>query len=245
MNCGVLIAGLAMSASELRMPIGFVGLENPEVRGTESIGETYQIEEIAKFHIERLKRLELDPNKPLYLVGMSMGGMILSVMASIYRDSLPKNTKFLFLVTSPNLPSNPAIPQSLLEQWLEARPNEPATFEPILRPMFSTQFNREQNDRVIEYIRYRSYGENGLNSSGLFKQIKAIQSFDGQRYFSQIDQQNSTFIGGGDDKILGPSHTTNLKALAPEARFIDLSNVGHMINIERPDMVEKWINNEL
>jgi pimeloyl-ACP methyl ester carboxylesterase len=240
--CGAVIAGLAMSARELPDLPQFIKLENPEIHGTATLPDNYTLEDIALRHLEQLKRIQVPEGQTLKLIGMSMGGMILSILASKYRDQLPAKTKFLFLVTSPNLPSNPAVPESLLASWMGVTPGNEQDFKRIMEPMFSPSFVRSHPEVVMDYVRYRATGQNGQRPKAFMKQLSALRKFNGVEFFSKIDQQNSTFVGGGSDLILGPNHNKDLKQLAPLAKHIEVADMGHMINLERPDLIVAWVN---
>jgi pimeloyl-ACP methyl ester carboxylesterase len=169
---------------------------------------------------------------------MSMGGMVNSILASTFRAKLPTHVKFGFLVTTPNLKSNPAIPDSLLEEWKTAKPGNILDFESILKPFFSSKFLNTQNPIAQSYYHYRAMGLNQQTPKAFFRQMKALRSFDGEKTFSAINTDECKFIGGDDDRILGPSHNVDLKNLSPSANHSEINNLGHMVNYERPDLFD-------
>ena len=107
------------------------------------------MEDIAEIHAKEIAKLP--KSNSFIVVGMSMGGMILSVLASKYRSIFPKNTKFLFLVTSANTNDKPAVPDSLMNEWFECKPGNLEDFEKIMRPFFSDSFLKSNLDICSKY----------------------------------------------------------------------------------------------
>lgn len=247
MSCAtpiLMIPGLAMAAAELAVLDGVRGLDNPGVGGVSDFAESYVLEDVAEFHLRTIQRDHSNTDQ-LALVGMSMGGMILSILASRYREKLPKDTRFLFLVTSPNLPTNPAISDDLLTSWFAVDPERRGDMARILRPMFSQNFRDRCPERVEDYVDYRFAGGNQQSKEAFVKQMRALMVFQGEASFSKIDPKEATFIGGAQDEILGPTHNADLRRLCPEARHLEISDLGHMINIEQPQRIGDWIYEQI
>lgn len=236
---GLLLPGLAMAAHEMPTISGVVALNHPEVCGQPGCGVSYSLEDVALFHVKHIESLVVDHSKPFVVMGMSMGGMITSILASTFRARLPKKSCFAYFVTSPNLKSNPAVPEEVLREWFSVKPGNIDDFKRILLPMFGNKFRSENPERCLQYVRYRCAGENKQNSEAFLRQLKALRSFDGHHYFSNINPQESIFVGGSDDQVLGPKHSSDLRELCPEASHEEIQELGHMINIERPDLIQK------
>lgn len=231
---GYAIPGLSMNASELPQIAGLYRANNPGVNGTPAWDRSYSMEELAYAHAQAIQRVaaNADPNKPFYVMGMSMGGMVTSILATEYRHMLPRNTQFVFLVTSPNLSSNPAVPDAIMQSWFSVR--TPEAFQSILAPFISADFHRTNPAAVQTYYQYRINRGNQQPSTQFARQVEAVRAFDGARYFSQVNPEEATFIGGNQDGVLGTSHNQNLRDLVPGARHIEVSGLGHMVNIENP-----------
>jgi pimeloyl-ACP methyl ester carboxylesterase len=233
---GIAIPGLAMNSKELPRVEGLLCLDNPEVGNSCKLAPGYGLHDIAELHIRTIesKKDELESGE-LHLIGMSMGGMILSIMATRFRDRLPANTKFHFLVTTPNLPGTPAVPDSLLAQWATARPGDVESFRPVIEPFFAPGFRASHPTIVDEYIAYRATGGNGQTPGAFMRQLGALRSFDGSQHFPHINPAEAVFIGGKQDLVLGPTHNQGLEQLLPGATHIEIETLGHMINLEMPE----------
>lgn len=229
------IPGLAMAASELPWFEGVVRLENPEIGAGERLGRAYTLEEVAEGHLRTILA-QAKPSDELTLIGMSMGGMIASILASEFRSWLPRATRFSFLVTSPNLPELPAIRTELFREWVAVRPGSTEDFRKILTPFFSDGFLKAAPDQVDAYATYRATGGNKQSASAYFRQSAALSVFEGGLYFPKVDPKEALFIGGGNDRILGPAHNAILRELNPEAAHQEIVDLGHMINYEMPEI---------
>lgn len=237
---GVAIPGLAMAASEMPTINGLLRLDNPEIgSGPSWPGDSYSLADIAKLHAQRIAALNL---VELTIIGMSMGGMIASILASEFRGAMPAKSNFRILVSSPSLPTNPAITKSMLAGWLQAKPGNVGDFQKILSPFFAPAFRKAHPKVAESYYRYRAFGENAQKPQALFRQIDAISTFDGHIYWPKIDPKELTTIGGAEDKVLGPSHSADLKSLSPGAQHIQIADLGHMANLEMPALFHRRLD---
>ena len=115
-------------------------------------------------------------------------------------------------------------------------PTDSAEEPKVLSPFFSHEFTANQQDIVDQYFAYRGSGANNQSTKNLFRQIHAIQTFDGRSSWSQLNPAEVTVVGGGDDQVLGPAHTTGLRRIAPLCAHHEISTLGHMVNLERADL---------
>lgn len=224
---GATIPGLSVAARELPRLSNVLALENPEVGGGVRIGRDYTLEEVAELHVATLR--EHDRGEELALCGYSMGGMILAIMASLFRSKLPRKTRFYYLMTSAggiDLPSAGAIREGTEEEWARA-----------VAPYFSPEFIEKQPLRFAAYVRYRAFGLNNQSGEALFRQLWAMQRCRPAEYFARTDGAESTFIGSRGDRIFGAKANSLLAALCPGARHIELDHVGHMVHHERPEVI--------
>jgi pimeloyl-ACP methyl ester carboxylesterase len=238
MTHGVCIPGLSVAAREFPRVPGMLTLENPEVGAGVRLERDYTLEEVAEMHVATLGAT-FSMKDELTLCGYSMGGMILSIMATVFRSKLPLKTKFVFLMTSPNLPElvEPNDPASG-ERVRTVRHGTEEEYAAALRPYFSDEFLVQQPRRFAAYVRYRTYGLNGQTSQSLFRQLLAMQRCRAHEYFTRIENAVCTFIGSSADRIFGRKQNAALASLCPSARHVELSGVGHMIHHERPSVIE-------
>jgi pimeloyl-ACP methyl ester carboxylesterase len=233
---GICIPGLAMTARDLPLPEGVVALDNPEIGQGPSFGRSYALEEVAELHARAVGQM-VARDERLVVCGMSMGGMIVAAMATEFRAHLPRKCQFHFLVTTPNRPENPSIPDELVASWTTVRRGNVGDFERILSPFFSPQFRTRHPEVAQVYYAYRARGGNGQSPSAFYRQMNAVRTFPAYAYFARLDPATAHFVGGAEDAILGPSHNRDLRDLCPDAQHTEVKCLGHMINIERPDIV--------
>jgi pimeloyl-ACP methyl ester carboxylesterase len=234
---GVAIPGLSMNSSELVLKSGIHKLQNPEVGQAIKINkDAYTLEDVALEHLKEIQQLGLENSEqPFVFYGMSMGGMVLSILASEHREKLPANSRFVFLVTSANAFVSPALAEEVLKIWFQAVPGNIESFRAVLEPFFSKKFLQEQRSKVEAYIRYRALGENLQSPKNFVRQLMALKNFNGSKYFAKVNPSEATIISGSDDYILGPDHHRELIRLMPGAKEVLLPSVGHMINLEMPE----------
>lgn len=234
------IPGLGMNIGEVKLPSTSFGLQNPGFAMDNPVhfSQEYDLEAVASFHlIEIIKRY--DRSKPLTLVGMSLGGMILSIIAAKFRHHLPEKTNFIFYMTSSNSKSLPLLSQKTLESWSAVKPGDEADFARILRPFFSSKYIKENEEQFNQYVRYRAHGYNRQTGKAYLFQLGALLRFDGDECFSSLNSETATFFYGEEDFIVNHEQMNHLKSLSPMANHVVIPALGHMIHIERPDLILK------
>ncbi len=237
---GYAVPGLGMNARELPEMGGLFRANNPGVAGAISPDRPYTLEELAFRHAIAIHQLveagKVSKDETFHIIGMSMGGMVLSVLAGnpAYRALLPAKCHFHFLVTSPNLPTLPAVPDALFKQWTTTRPTDDASFRAVLADLLSAEFRGLFAAEVEEYIAYRRRGGVGQLPREFYKQLNAIRAFHGAKYFAAVKPEEATFVSGGQDLIFGEPHGEALRVLVPGAEHHLMPKLGHLINMEGP-----------
>lgn len=234
----IAIPGLAMTAAELPELPGLWRLENPEIgtAASQRIEGDYSAEAVAKAHAATIAELIRQGARPRTMIGMSMGGMILAVLATEHRELFPAETHFRFLATSANTAANPAVPTSLLDAFATARPGDPATFAEALALLFSPRYRELRPDAYAKYCAYRAFGKNGQSAKAYFRQVEAVRLFRGETYFPQLATRSVELVCGSEDQIFPEGHRQDLARLAPGARMRVIDGVGHMVNLEQPEL---------
>jgi pimeloyl-ACP methyl ester carboxylesterase len=236
----VMIPGLAMAASELPSLEAAVAFDNPEIGHGPALAGDYTLEDIAELHVRAIESLSVD--EPFHLIGTSMGGMVLAVIAALHRGRLPRQCRFHFFVTTANCPDNPAISDDRAAAWTSVRPGNLEDFEALLGPFFSLSFRERQPERVREYCIYRAAGRNRQTARAYHRQMRALRLCRSGDYFARLDASEAAFIGGGADELLGPRHNQDLQRVCPGGEHVEIRDLGHMINIERPDLYNVFGN---
>lgn len=238
---GIAIPGIAMQASELPDIPGLLRLENPEV-GTECKPYLrYTLEDIAEKHTQTIQKIASSQDK-LICIGMSLGAMILAIMATKYSKELPNNTQFRFLVTSANTLNTPIMSEEMLNRWLHVDQGDFATYENVLSYFFSETFKELNHKDFLSYVSYRAAGDNNQSARAFLKQLKAMMRFDGEKYFAKLTPNQCVFIGSQQDHVLGPKHSAELKRLCPKATHVEVSTLGHMVNLEAPELFSQTLS---
>jgi len=228
-----------MAADELPAHHGLLRLDNPEIGAGPELGAgSYDLVDVAAIHAETIECLTKGREDPFWVIGMSMGGMIVSHLATTYRAKLPLDTRFLFIDTTANLPTNPAVPDAVMVEWATAKPGRVDDFRRILSPFFAPNFLVDKPALAETYFRYRALGENKQTTKAFFRQLSALRRFDGQLTFSKADPVSALFIHAANDQILQQSHAEDLKGLCPNVRHLVLPGLGHMANLEQPALFD-------
>jgi pimeloyl-ACP methyl ester carboxylesterase len=230
------VPGLAMASKELPSRPGVLGLENPEVGRGIRFDRDYTLEEVAELHVATLTAA--GPSDDLVVLGYSMGGMILAVIASIFRSKLPPRTRFVFLMTASNTLDFGGC--ETLQASARAHASAGGSEEEwavALEPYFSPEWMAAHPERFTAYVRYRAFGLNGQSRESLFRQLFAMKRCPAHQYFQKLDSEEATFVGSKADRIFGPREIELLKRLCPDAHHVVLSRVGHMVHHERPELI--------
>ena len=232
------IPGLGMNVHEVSLPNSSFGLQNPGFGDSAPaiFDHDYRLEDVAEFHLSVILS-KLDESKPLTLSGMSLGGMVLSILASKFRHHLPKDTHFVFYVTSANSKTCPLLDKETLKSWAATRPGNVADFTGILRPFFSPEYLNQNAEVFSNYVEYRAIGKNQQSPKAYMLQLGALLKFDGDAYFPAVDASSAIFIYGEKDSLVNDAQVNQLRSLIPSATHRVISGMGHMITMERPDVI--------
>ncbi|MFN8391641.1 MAG: alpha/beta fold hydrolase [Bdellovibrionota bacterium] len=240
MTWGFAIPGLAMAASELPPVEGLFPLENPEIGDGVVIGSTYTLEDIADMHLQTIRRSARNAES-LTLIGISMGAMIVAILATERREKLPSKLEVRLLSAAANTYENPAVPDAFIEEWRSVHPGDEQSFERALRRFFSPQFREQHPERFSDYVRYRSSGRNRQSEKALRRQTAALRAFHGASYYPRLDPDEANFHAGAEDDIFGASYQDELRRMVPGARFEIIREAGHMLHMEQPNLYQPVI----
>ena len=233
------IPGLGMNVSEVDLGDLILGIQNPGFGEycPKDFTQSYSLENVALTHLNTILE-HYNSASPLILNGMSLGGMIVAIIATKHADRLPKNTKLNFFVTCANSPTLPLFTSSEIESWSKVKDID--SFGKILEPFFSGEFLKRDSSKFKNYVQYRSRRENGQRSKDYHFQVEALLKFNGDLYFPKLRPENCTFVFGSEDKIINHKQVQYLKTLLPNAKFTILPNIGHMINLEEPEAIKNY-----
>lgn len=237
MTWGVAIPGVSMAAFEMPSIAGLHVLENPEVGDGPRWGHKYKLSEVAEHHCQAIEALK-DLSSPLHLIGMSMGGMIAALLATEFHHRLPPDCRFWLFVTSANTPELPTVPNGSVDEWKKAGLADREVFERLTRRFFSETFRKTYPAKYKAFVESRLRMENKQSAAEFFRQLSAVQSFDGHNVFPKMDPTRTTIVTGLEDEALGPPHTKAIRKLLRKATYVDVPGLGHMVNLERPELFD-------
>lgn len=232
---GICIPGLTMHSSEVPALPGVRVLENPDVGEGPRLDRDYTLEEVAELHARTIAELAGSQDS-LVVAGISMGGMILAIVATEFRHLLPRATRFEFLVTSPNEPETMFLTDQVLAEWSCVKGGDVDGFAVVLEPFFSDRYRASNPAAFRAYAEYRARGGNRQSAKSLFRQVAAVRRCEAHAYFARVDGRSARFVGGADDRVFGPVHNRRLQALCADAEHVEVQGLGHMIHVEEPGL---------
>jgi pimeloyl-ACP methyl ester carboxylesterase len=156
---------------------------------------------------------------PTVIVGHSMGGAVAQTMAL----SEPENVSSVVLVgTGARLRVAPAILEGIHQDFAKA-------VDLITRYAWSSGVDPSLTE----------LGWDALRDTGpdvLFGDFLACDRFDVMDRLGQVDVP-ALVIGGSDDRLTPLKYSRFLSEQIPDARLVTVEGAGHMVMLERPDVV--------
>lgn len=235
----LLIGGLAMRREEL-FPLKealaqrgfrsdcfdnlFVG-KGPRPEGVQDAS----IDRQAAHMWQTVNREVKDSHEPIAIFGISMGGMIAATMAALH----PERVAQVFLgATSPNLPTNPAVPEALYTDWANAKTYE--AFKRASDIAFGKTALQKRPSLVQDYFEYRWAGKNEQKPKEFFYQLNAAKTFRGEAIYAALakTEVKITAIAGEEDALFPKTHFADIIRLLPSASSVVLPETGHMLHLE-------------
>ena len=170
------------------------------------------------------------------VVGLSMGGMIAQEL-TIRNPALVR--RLVLVGTRPPAPAHiDAAPDVLSRATATARAGE--SIENFIADMWSCfcapGFDRVEHraslDDLIEQVLRRVTPRSAVNH-----QMQAIAAWHGPGRLGQV-RCPTTVVHGDADRLMPVGNGTRLAQLIPDARYVELANVGHIVPMEAgPDLV--------
>ena len=169
--------------------------------------------------------IEVSPNAPIDLVGMSFGGMIAQYTAHKY----PELIRSLTLVcTSPAFGLDGTNPV----EWKQARLSGLETFgtpgaaaQTILTNLAGPNAQHVVPEAVEAMQR--------VPMDGMMDSLATITTHDSRKILPAISVRTLVLVGSEDDET-PPSYAEAIVELMPNARLVTIPGAGHLLNLEAP-----------
>lgn len=161
--------------------------------------------------------------------GHSMGGGVVQMLALEH----PERVSGLVLVSSG---ARLRVAPELLEST-----RSPTTFATAVGWILERSFNPEAPERLVELAGIRMLE---TRPSVLYSDFLACDSFDTRERIAEI-QQPALVLCGSEDRMTPPRLSESLSGSLPNARLQIVPGAGHMLMLERPEVVAAALQNFL
>ena len=165
------------------------------------------------------------------IVGLSMGGMIAQEVAIRHPEMVER---LVLCGTRPPPPAGFAPPRSVLDAMMATpgkRENRGAFFERTWGAVVGSDFREQHGDGMHELIdRLR---ERPTPRAGVINQLRAIASWSGVSRLARITAP-TVVLHGSDDPLIPVGNGMRLAQLIPDATYVELPGVGHLVPFEAP-----------
>lgn len=200
----------------------------------------YTLQEMAEDTVKLIKALQLENShqRPLHLLGASMGGMIAQLVAAQYPDLL---SKLVLLFTSTNraflLPPKPRQLSTLVKR--PASTDEKAIIDHgiwFVKTIGSPGFIDE---KMVEQKSKRHY-HRSYHPRGSVQQLSAILATGSIQRHSQKIQAPTLVMHGSKDGLIPPQHGRVVAKAIPNAKFTLVAGMGHdLANYYQPFLIKQ------
>jgi 3-oxoadipate enol-lactonase len=233
----VLITGLASPASAWGPLPGFLGqmgyqgvvVENRDVgKSSPCDGIDYTIIDMANDVATVMADAGIDS---AYVLGISMGGMIAQELALNHPE---KVKKLMLLATTPGRPEGvSATPEFLAQLAAIATDGDRRTWTiKMAHSLVGKKVVEERPERLDAWATSRI--EEGPSADGYQRQLQAIMQFGTWDRLPEL-KIPTLILHGTDDPLLPFQNGEKLASRIPNADFMPLEGVGHLIPLEVPE----------
>ncbi len=180
---------------------------------------------------------ELGLGAPI-VVGLSMGGMIAQELALRWPDLV---ARLVLLGTRPPSPED-SLPPAAVTASLLASPPQGVPLRRFLRDGWATVtapgFAAAHPDRIDEMA--ASIARRPTPRFALLDQARAIAAWSGAHRLRGLAVP-TTVVHGTEDPLIPVRNGMRIAQLVPGARYVELTNVGHLVPYEAPEAVERIV----
>jgi pimeloyl-ACP methyl ester carboxylesterase len=174
------------------------------------------------------------------VVGLSMGGMVAQELALRWPDRVGR---LVLLGTRPPSPED-SLPPAEVTASLLASPPKGVPLRRFLRDGWATVTGRgfaaAHPDRIDEMA--AAIARRPTPRFALLDQARAIAAWSGAHRLRRLAVPTAV-VHGSEDPLIPVRNGMRLAQLIPGARYVELTDVGHLVPYEAPEAVERIVRN--
>lgn len=196
---------------------------------------TYTTGEMATYVMHIINKLKI--NK-ICLLGHSMGGAIAQQIVLTYPDLV----QHLFLISS--FAELDVIARLFLigrYELLKSGADKYTVALSTIPTIFGNRFLCQEDNQKLAIQRMIN---NPQTLAGMFGQLNACLKHDAKNELVRI-KCDTSIITGGDDILVNPQHSIYLHSAIANSTFSQISNAGHMVQLEQPQELANIIIKEI
>lgn len=194
----------------------------------------YSVAQMAGDALAVLDAAEVDR---AHVVGASLGGMVAQELTLAHPERVDH---LVLLCTTPGAPNGYPMPDITGRLFAEAETLEP---EEALRRFVVNALGDDPDPHLVDRIVARRLAS-PPDPAGWAAQAAAGTIYSGGERVGRIASP-TLIVTGTDDRVVDPRNSTLLGELIPESTVHSLDGVGHLLFLERPDLVGGLINDFL
>lgn len=188
--------------------------------------------------VNQLKELTtaLEPDGPIVLVGMSMGGPIVARFASLHPERISGVVLIAPEVNQPTWKEIFPLNIPLVGEYLMTAVMEPFVLPKIQSADFvHPEKYPEWESKYRVQLQYRGTGRAFLST------IRNLTTFDPADEYRRLQETNLPvlLIWGREDSTIGPDQITLLEELIPGIQTLIVEGAGHLPHLEGADQVNE------
>lgn len=239
----VLVAGFKCDCTiwqpiihELKKHFEILIFDNRCVGRSSTSKKSFSIDDMALDTIELIGKLKI--SRP-HILGHSMGGAIVQILARDKRDLLGK-----IIISNSFIKINHVTKQAIEFENKLRKENIPLSLikELMIPWVYSDLYlsDKKNLEELMEQTKRDLYPQ---SYQGYFLQKEAILAFDSSEWFRSIE--GPILVIGGDEDILCPRDSEKISSYLSEAKFVDFHRVGHCSFHEKPKEFISIVSNFL
>jgi pimeloyl-ACP methyl ester carboxylesterase len=172
------------------------------------------------------------------VVGLSMGGMVAQELALRWPDRVGR---LVLLGTRPPSPED-SLPPAAVTASLLASPPKGVPLRRFLRDGWATVtapgFAAAHPERIDEMA--AAIARRPTPRFALLDQARAIAAWSGAHRLRRLAVP-TTVVHGTDDPLIPVNNGMRISQLIPGSRYVELTNVGHLVPYEAPEAVKRIV----
>lgn len=190
-----------------------------------SVKSPYSLGDMANDIIDLLDALNI---KKAHLVGISLGGMI----AQIATINSGERVASLTVIAAPARNSRRSMPKlkTVLKIMRSHKPGRQGYIDwslDLIKVVGGTAA-LDPDDKYLREMSGQMY-DRGISDNGLKRQVCAVYASDDRRPFLSKLRTSTLVIHGSEDPLISPEATQEVADYVPNAKFIQINNMGHGI----------------